>query len=90
MRSAANSEVTSVMNPERNFKIKPGMPGSEEFKKEYNLKYPNIINIIKASVFINMTEALVYYRLKGIKREGDKIIIPNRIIGKFSRPEVAS
>jgi trans-AT polyketide synthase/acyltransferase/oxidoreductase domain-containing protein len=47
--------------------------------------------IIEASAFGAATQGLVYFRLKGIKRDGSgKIVYPNHIVAKLSRPEVAS
>lgn len=47
------------------------------------------INLISAAAFIRMTPALVYYRVKGIYEDENKIIVPNNIIAKVSRIEVA-
>ena len=45
---------------------------------------------IEATAFMTVTPALVYFRLKGLKRAADgKIVITNRILAKVSRPEVA-
>ena len=50
----------------------------------------NSINLISASAFMDLTPALVYYRIKGIRRNADgTIFCPNRVIGKISREEVA-
>ncbi|MEK6194260.1 MAG: PfaD family polyunsaturated fatty acid/polyketide biosynthesis protein, partial [Deltaproteobacteria bacterium] len=48
------------------------------------------IDLVSASAFMDLTPALVYYRVKGIRRTADgNIICPNRLIGKISREEVA-
>ncbi len=48
------------------------------------------IRLVSAAAFMRMTPALVYYRVKGIRRGADnEIIIPNRIMAKVSRIEVA-
>ena len=48
------------------------------------------IDLVSASAFMDITPALVYYRVKGIHRTADgTIICPNRLIGKISREEVA-
>lgn len=48
------------------------------------------ITIIEASAFFKVTKSLVLFRLKGIHLDAkQKIVIPNRIIAKISRPEVA-
>lgn len=49
------------------------------------------IRTIEAAAYIQVTKALVRYRVAGIIRNKDgKVNIPNRIIAKVSRPEVAS
>lgn len=46
---------------------------------------------IEASAFMQMTPALVKFRLKGLKRDpAGSVRISNRIMGKLSRPEVAA
>jgi trans-AT polyketide synthase/acyltransferase/oxidoreductase domain-containing protein len=48
------------------------------------------IQIIEASAFMQITKALVYYRLKGLKKDKDgRLHCHNKIIAKISRPEVA-
>jgi PfaD family protein len=48
------------------------------------------VRLISASAYMDLTLPLVYYRVKGIHRtESGEIIIPNKIIGKVSREEVA-
>jgi len=48
------------------------------------------VKAIEASAFINISEALVYYRLSGLKVDGNgEIISTNHIIAKISREEVA-
>ena len=48
------------------------------------------ITIVEASAFMGLTEALVYYRCKGLARdEAGQVRVPNRIIAKVSRLEVA-
>jgi len=48
------------------------------------------INLISASAFMDLTPALVYYRIKGIRRNADNTVTcPNRVVGKISREEVA-
>ncbi len=49
------------------------------------------VRYLEAAAFMQITPALVRYRLHGVSRNSQgKITIPNRIIGKVSRPEVAS
>ena len=43
---------------------------------------------VEASAYITPSEALVYYRVKGLRREDDGIVIPHKIIAKVSREEV--
>ncbi len=43
---------------------------------------------VEASAYIVPSEALVYYRVKGIREEDGRIVIPHKIIAKVSREEV--
>ena len=43
---------------------------------------------VEASAYIVPSEALVYFRVKGIREEDGRIIIPHKIIAKVSREEV--
>lgn len=43
---------------------------------------------VEASAYIVPSEALVYFRIKGIHEENGKIVIPHKIIAKVSREEV--
>jgi len=71
-----------------NFLSSMNDPGREEKTVDLFMKYN--INIIEAAAFISMTPALVKYRLTGLKRNEDsRIFVPNKIIAKVSRPEVA-
>ena len=48
------------------------------------------IKLVSASAYLDLTLPLVYFRVKGIYRDGDgKIVCPNKIIAKVSRVEVA-
>lgn len=47
------------------------------------------IRNVEAAAFMQITPALVYYRLKGLKRKEGRVVCDNRIIAKISRPEVA-
>lgn len=50
----------------------------------------NGIKIIEASAFMKITPALVYYRLKGLRKDKDgKVICDHKVMAKISRPEVA-
>jgi trans-AT polyketide synthase/acyltransferase/oxidoreductase domain-containing protein len=45
---------------------------------------------VEASAYMQMTPSLVLFRLNGIHRNGNgELIVPNRILAKVSRPEVA-
>lgn len=49
------------------------------------------IHLVEASAYIDLTPAVVRYRVHGIHRDGDgNIITPNKIIAKVSRIEVAT
>ncbi len=48
------------------------------------------IKNVEASAYMNLTPAIVRYKLKGLKKDSaGRIISTNRIIAKISRPEVA-
>jgi len=48
------------------------------------------VRLISAAAFMRMTPALVYYRIKGIHQAPDgEICVPNQVIAKVSRIEVA-
>jgi len=48
------------------------------------------IDLVSASAYMDLTLPLVYYRIKGIHRDGDgNVVCPNTVIGKISREEVA-
>lgn len=65
-----------------------GDPDHEMATVELYLKHQ--IRLISAAAFMRMTLPLVYYRVKGIFRDKtQEIIIPNRIIAKVSRIEIA-
>lgn len=51
------------------------------------LKYG--IKNIEAAAYMQITDAIVYFRLKGLKNDNGKVICDNKIIAKVSRPEVA-
>ena len=45
---------------------------------------------IEASAYMQITPALVKFRLKGIAADGrGRVTVPNRVMAKISRPEVA-
>lgn len=48
------------------------------------------VNLVEASAFVDVTPALVRYRLKGVRRGDDgSVVVQHRIMAKLSRPEVA-
>ena len=48
------------------------------------------VRLVEASAFLNLTPAVVRYRVAGIRRdERGRVVAPNRIIAKASRVEVA-
>ena len=49
------------------------------------------VRLIEASAFLGLTLPLVRYRVQGIHRDADgKVVVPNRIVAKASRVEVAA
>lgn len=72
-----------------NFLSFPSMPQKEEEIIDIFLTHQ--IKLIEASAFMMMTPALVKFRLKGLTRNCEEQVTPKqRIIAKFSRPEVAT
>ena len=52
------------------------------------LKYG--VTCVEAAAFMQITPALVYYRLQGLKKmDNGQVVAQNKIIAKLSRPEVA-
>ena len=47
------------------------------------------INLVEASAYMGLTEAIVYYRVQGLYEEAGVVKARNRIMAKLSRPEVA-
>lgn len=63
-------------------------PEMERQTVELYLRYK--VRVIEAAAFMQMTPALVLFRLKGLKRGKDGTVeTAHRILGKVSRPEVA-
>ncbi|TYB89461.1 ACP S-malonyltransferase [Oceaniovalibus sp. ACAM 378] len=48
------------------------------------------VRMVEASAFMEVTQALVRYRAKGLRRDGGVTRATNRIIAKVSRPDVAA
>lgn len=66
----------------------PGQPDLEMQLVELYLAHG--VRFVEASAYIQITPALVRYRLSGLRRNpaGD-VVAPNHILAKLSRPEVA-
>ncbi len=47
------------------------------------------IRYIEASAYMGCTQAIAYYRIKGLEKVGNEIVANNKIMAKISRPEVA-
>jgi trans-AT polyketide synthase/acyltransferase/oxidoreductase domain-containing protein len=63
-------------------------PELEEQTVKLFLQYG--INYIEAAAYMQMTPAIVYFRLKGVRQNSiGEIEIPHFVLGKVSRPEVA-
>lgn len=63
-------------------------PALEESTVEIFLRYG--IKYVEAAAYMQITPALVLFRLKGIHRDDQgKIVIPHFVIAKVSRPEIA-
>ncbi|MCP4154463.1 MAG: PfaD family polyunsaturated fatty acid/polyketide biosynthesis protein, partial [bacterium] len=67
------------------------MPESPEKEEEYvDLYMRHGVKNIEAAAFMQMTPALVKYRLAGLyKKDNGEIETGNKIMGKISRPEIA-
>ncbi|MCP4689318.1 MAG: ACP S-malonyltransferase [Desulfobacterales bacterium] len=64
-------------------------PGAEDALVDLYLRLE--VRHVEAAAFIEMTPALVRYRLKGLHRgENGEIIPSNKVMAKLSRPEVAT
>ncbi len=64
------------------------VPESEERTVDLLLRHH--VRSIEAAAFIQLTPALVYYRIKGLRQAGGgHVAIHNRVLAKVSRPEVA-
>jgi len=71
-----------------NFLHNPENPQSEEDTIDLYLKYG--IKNLEAAAFMQITPALVRYRLQGLERDSNgNVSTPHKIMAKLSRPEVA-
>jgi trans-AT polyketide synthase, acyltransferase and oxidoreductase domains len=67
----------------------PGEPAIEEGVVELYLRRG--VRLAEASAYLDLTPAVVRYRVSGLHRGPDgRVVAPNRIIAKVSRVEVAS
>lgn len=63
-------------------------PELEEEVVELCLKYS--VRFVEAAAFIRLTPSVVRYRLSGISENSrGEVLVPNRVLAKVSRPEVA-
>ncbi len=63
-------------------------PELEEEVVDLCLKYG--VRFAEAAAFVQLTPSVVRYRLSGIRQNGrGEVVIPNRVLAKVSRPEVA-
>lgn len=62
----------------------------EEEMSRVELYLQHNVRFVEASAYMNLTAAVVRYRLHGLKQTDRGIIGPNRLLVKLSRPEVAS
>jgi PfaD family protein len=65
----------------------PVEPQVEEHTVDLYLEHG--IQRASASAFMRLTRAVVRYRLTGIEKSGDKIVVPNKVFAKISRGETA-
>jgi len=71
-----------------NFLHHHGAPEAEMALCELYLKEE--IRCVSAAAFLTMTMALVRYRVTGIRQgEGGQVVVPNKVIAKISREELA-
>lgn len=92
------SEVESAINQLKrtlgdktycfNLIYSPNEKGYEKAIVELYLKYK--VRLVEASAYMKLTLPVVYYRVKGIYKDAKgNIIVPNKIIAKASRIEIA-
>ena len=65
----------------------PAEPSVEERTVDIYLEHG--VRTIDASAYLGLSAAVVRFRLAGITEEGGRIVTPNRVLAKVSRPEVA-
>lgn len=47
------------------------------------------IERVEASAYMQITPSLIRYRVRGLREEGGRVLIPHKLMAKVSRPEVA-
>lgn len=63
---------------------------SDEEMQMVDLLLRNGVHNIEASAYLQVTAAVVRFRLKGLETDTQgRLVVPNRVIAKISRPEVA-
>jgi trans-AT polyketide synthase/acyltransferase/oxidoreductase domain-containing protein len=63
-------------------------PAIEMETVQLYLKYN--VRVVEAAAFMQMTPALVLYRVKGLRKNAENVVIcENKVLAKVSRPEVA-
>lgn len=83
------SELVSGQSFGVNLLYNMSAPQKEEAEVDLFLKHK--VKFIEASAFMQITPALVKYRVKGLARDKDgSVYSKNKIMAKISRPEVAS
>lgn len=66
------------------------IPGNQENELELvRALIDKKVHVISCGAYIRMTPGIVLFRVKGIKEENGELTIPNKIIGKISRLEIA-
>jgi PfaD family protein len=66
----------------------PAEPEVEERTVDLYLQHG--VRRVSASAFMRLTPAIVRYRLTGIREDAGRIVTPNKVFAKVSRPEVAA
>ena len=66
----------------------PAEPEVEERTVDLYLRHG--VSRVSASAFMRLTPAIVRYRLTGIHEASGRIVTPNKVFAKVSRPEVAA
>jgi len=67
----------------------PAEPAVEECTVDLYLKHG--CRMVSASAYMGLTEAVVRYRYSGVRRDdAGRVLCPNRVFAKVSRPEVAA